>query len=171
MVLFSGSFTDPGKKATGSWSPLSVNSNQSSVSLVMANAVRSLSAVTWDFGDGATASGTLTPTHIYADDGAYTVTLVVTDDLGGVGIDTLVVIVNNMSPSLAPIADQSVVVGEALTLTAVFTDPGWLDTHTAVIDWGDGFAETLNLAAGLSGFDFAHAYDTAGAYTVPHPDR
>ena len=35
----------------------------------------------WDFGDGATATGPTT-THAYADDGTYTITLTVTDDLG-----------------------------------------------------------------------------------------
>src|SRR5207248_5956606 len=33
----------------------------------------------WDFGDGTKASGTLTPTHTYADSGAYAVKLTVTD--------------------------------------------------------------------------------------------
>jgi hypothetical protein len=120
----------------------------------------------WDFGDGESMTGTLTPTHSYADDGIYTVTLVVTDELGGVGVDTLLATVANVAPDLAPIAGQSVTAGEWLTLTASYADPGWLDTHRAVIDWGDGLTETIHLAAGLTGFDFAHAYDTAGAYTV-----
>jgi hypothetical protein len=73
-------------------------------------------------------------------------------------MDTLLVTVNNVAPDLAPIADQSVTAGEWLTLTAAYADPGWLDTHRAVIDWGDGLTETIHLAAGLTGFDFAHAY-------------
>jgi hypothetical protein len=43
--------------------------------------------ITWDFGDGVTSTGTLTPTHTYADDGDYTVTLAVDDGNGGVGTD------------------------------------------------------------------------------------
>ena len=73
---------------------------------------------------------------------------------------------NNVAPALTPIADQSVIAGQPLTLTAVYADPGLLDTQTAVIAWGDGLTETLDLDAGLSSFDFAHAYDTAGVYTV-----
>jgi VCBS repeat-containing protein len=141
-IQFNGSYSDPG--------------------LLNIQAV----TIAWDFGDGATASGTLTPTHTYTDDGVYIVTLVVTDDLGGVGMDSLLVTVDNVAPALAPIADQSVVAGEALTLTAAYADPGLLDTHTAVIAWGDGLTGTLNLAAGLSSFDFAHAYAAAGTYTV-----
>jgi PKD repeat protein len=45
--------------------------------------------IQWDFGDSSTASGTLTPTHVYADNGVYTVTMTVTDDDGGVGTDRL----------------------------------------------------------------------------------
>jgi len=48
-------------------------------------------AIVWDFGDGATASGTLTPTHTYTAAGDYVVTLTVTDSRGGVSVDTLVV--------------------------------------------------------------------------------
>jgi uncharacterized membrane protein len=49
--------------------------------------------IEWDFGDGNTATGTLTPSHSYSQEGVYTVTLTVTDGLGGVGTDTLLVTV------------------------------------------------------------------------------
>jgi PKD repeat protein len=67
-VHFSGSFTDPrGGEAHN---------------------------IEWDFGDGAKTDGTLTPTHVYADDGTYIVTLTVTDDDGGAGSDTLTITVD-----------------------------------------------------------------------------
>jgi subtilisin-like proprotein convertase family protein len=47
--------------------------------------------IEWDFGDGATASGSLTPTHTYTATGVYSVTLTVTDDDTGVGSDSLTV--------------------------------------------------------------------------------
>ncbi|HOI38970.1 MAG TPA: PKD domain-containing protein, partial [Bacillota bacterium] len=142
LIQFSGSYTDPG--------------------LLSIQAV----SIAWDFGDGITTTGTLTPTHTYADDGVYTVTLTVDDGEGGVASDTLLVTVENVAPELAPIADQDVIINEMLTLTEAYTDPGWLDTHTALVDWGDGFTDTIHLAAGLTGFDFTHAFDTKGLYTV-----
>jgi hypothetical protein len=38
-------------------------------------------------------------------------------------------------------------------------DPGYLDSHTVVINWGDGSPlETLNLAAGIASFHVTHTY-------------
>ncbi len=64
-LTFSGSFTDQGVADT--WT------------------------VSWDFGDGRIVNDTLTPTHVYSEGKKYTVTLTVTDDDGGVGIDMLTV--------------------------------------------------------------------------------
>jgi PKD repeat protein len=65
---------------------------------------------TLDWGDGTVEAGTVTDnggngtvagSHAYASDGAYTVTVTVTDDDGGVGSDTLQVIVGvgNLPPA------------------------------------------------------------------------
>lgn len=50
--------------------------------------------VEWDFGDGSTALGVLTPTHVYGADGVYNVTLTVEDDDGAVGNCTVAVTVD-----------------------------------------------------------------------------
>lgn len=65
-VQFNGSFTDPGSDTY---------------------------TITWNFGDGSPASGTLIPTHVYSNKGICTVTLTVTDDDGGIGNDILKVTV------------------------------------------------------------------------------
>ncbi len=67
-VSFSGSFSDPGTGDTHEKE--------------------------WDFGDEATTTNTLTPTHVYHNKGDYTVTLTVTDDDDGEGADTLTITVN-----------------------------------------------------------------------------
>ncbi|MEE9466545.1 MAG: PKD domain-containing protein, partial [Candidatus Neomarinimicrobiota bacterium] len=51
--------------------------------------------IEWNFGDGESASGTLTPTHTYSLPDVYSVTLTVTDDDSGVGSETLTVTVGD----------------------------------------------------------------------------
>ena len=53
-------------------------------------------SIVWDFGDGNTASGTLTPTHSYAMRGEYLVTLTATDSRGGAGTTSLTIQVNEL---------------------------------------------------------------------------
>ncbi|MCP3923300.1 MAG: PKD domain-containing protein, partial [Desulfobacterales bacterium] len=138
-VAFAGSFTDPG--------------------------VLDTHTVEWDFGDGGTASDTLTPTHTYADDGppanggAYTATLTVTDDDGGVGGDTLLVSVGNVAPTVDAGPDQASDEGDELVFAGSFTDPGVLDTHTIEWDFGDGGTASGTLTP-------THAYGDDDVYTV-----
>ncbi|UCG68590.1 MAG: PKD domain-containing protein, partial [Thermoplasmata archaeon] len=47
----------------------------------------------WDFGDGS-SSTQQNPSHIYMDHGTYTVTFIITDNCGGIGMDTCDVYVN-----------------------------------------------------------------------------
>jgi PKD repeat protein len=56
----------------------------------------------WDFGDGK-MSMQQNPTHVYADDGVYTVFLTITDDDGGTGTDNTIAIVYNRPPNIEPI--------------------------------------------------------------------
>jgi PKD repeat protein len=147
MLNFEGSFVDPGTADTHTFQ--------------------------WDFGDGASASGSLTPTHAYGDNGAYTVTLTVTDDDGGVGFDNLIVTVSNVPPMVEAGPDQA---GEScvheISLSGFFTDPGWLDTHTATIDWGDGtiepglVTEENNPPDSTGNLTGSHKYIIPGIYTV-----
>jgi PKD repeat protein len=115
--------------------------------------------IVWDFGDGTTISGTLAPVHVYADDGDYTVTLTVTDDDGGVGVDTLLVVVANAAPIVEAGPDQIAYVGETAHFAGTFSDAGVEDTHTLVWDFGDGqtVAEILTPT---------HIYTQSGLYIV-----
>ncbi|MBL3535639.1 MAG: PKD domain-containing protein, partial [gamma proteobacterium endosymbiont of Lamellibrachia anaximandri] len=131
---FNGSFSDPGSVDTHT--------------------------VEWNFGDGsATVSGSLTPSHTYADNGVYTVTLAVTDKDGGVGIDILIVTVNNVAPSVDAGADQMFNEGDTANFSGSFSDPGSVDTHTIEWNFGDGTTENGSLTP-------SHTYPTAGVYTV-----
>jgi len=98
------------------------------------------------------------PTHVFADDGSYTVTLTVTDDDGSADTVSYVVTVVNVAPSVDSGADQTASEGEAIAFTGAFSDPG-ADTHSIVWSFGDGrFAEgTLTPT---------HTYADDGVYTV-----
>jgi subtilisin family serine protease len=66
---------------------------------------------------------------------SQTVTITGTDQLDQDGEVTFALVVNNVSPSVSIDAAQmtSINEGDNLTVTAHFTDPGTLDTHTATV--------------------------------------
>lgn len=139
-VAFGGSFTDAGSADTHT--------------------------LAWDFGDGATASGTLTPVHAYADDGTYTVTLTVTDDDGASSASTMQVNVSNVAPTAVLSNDGPRPVGELVTITFsdVF-DPSLTDTDAGFIYSfdldGDGIFEISGNSSSVT-----HAFETAGEYVI-----
>jgi PKD repeat protein len=121
-------------------------------------------SITWDFGDLTGASGSLTPTHTYLDDGAFTANLTFAYADGAEFSDTVLITVNNVAPVVYISGDAAVMLGELFTRAGSFSDPG-ADTWTATVDYGDGAgAQTLNLS-GMT-FDLAHTYTTAGDYTL-----
>lgn len=69
----------------------------------------------WDFGDGSAAGSGVSPTHSYADDGSYTVTLTVTDDQGLTSSDIHTVTVANVAPTATVSAPASVEEGSSIT--------------------------------------------------------
>jgi len=127
----------------------------------------------WDLdndGEYDDATG-ITFSKLYEDDGVYTVGLRVTDTNGESSTATAKVTINNVAPSVGPISidpEALVEVDTFITASADFTDPGTLDTHTAVWNWGDGTSEsgTVIQGAGFGSVSDGHAYDTAGVYTV-----
>jgi len=72
------------------------------------------------------------------------------------GQDSLQATVLNVAPTLSDFPDLTVTAGQAITVTGVLTDPGWLDTHTVVITWSVGVTDTIALAAGGTAFSFTH---------------
>lgn len=100
---------------------------------------RDILSYDWDFGDGSErVSGTLSPQHIYWDDGAYRVTLRVRDNDGGLSEDSLIVYVGNLPPNIDPIPNRTVNEGSPLTLTGHATDPA-KDNDTLSYAWDFDF--------------------------------
>ena len=123
---------------------------------------------TWDFGDGSSGTGP-TPTHTYADNGTYVVKLTVSDGTLS-GEATTSAVIANVAPSVgtitAPLDPQQI--GDVVTASAAFTDPGTLDSHTGVIDWGDRSTSSAAISetGGSGSASGSHAYDAAGVYTL-----
>jgi PKD repeat protein len=69
-------------------------------------------------------TATDTQTHIYGDDGVYTITLTVEDDDEGVAVTTTDVVINNVAPTITLVIAPSGDEGSELTFSADVTDPG-----------------------------------------------
>jgi PKD repeat protein len=119
----------------------------------------------WVFGDGTTGTGS-NPTHAYADNGEYTVTLTVIDDDGGIGIDTATATISNVAPTADAGGPYTGYVGPAVTFAGSATDPGTADLLTYEWDFDyDGTTFTAN-ASGVDLTNPSHTYDSEGTYTV-----
>ncbi|HEV8636751.1 MAG TPA: DUF4082 domain-containing protein, partial [Chloroflexota bacterium] len=131
------------------------------------------------FASGAGTSFGFTP----SDNGAYAVTLTVADKDGGTGSASATIAVTNVAPSALTrnLSWTSIGEGDTVTLSGHFVDPGAADTHTLVIDWGDGSpTATLTLAAGVLTYSATHQYlddnptgtfSDGGAVTVTATDK
>lgn len=102
--------------------------------------------------------------------GSYMVRGRIMDKDGGYSEHGTLVMVMNVAPTVGAITAPAgpSPVGMAVTTAAPFTDPGVLDTHTALWDWGDGStsAGTVTEADGTGQVSGSHAYSAAGLYTV-----
>jgi PKD repeat protein len=108
--------------------------------------------------------------HVYADNGAYSVTITVSDDDGDVGSDSFVVTVLNVAPEIQT-SDQSGEEGALLSLQGItFLDAGINDApYTATIDWGDGFSP-LPAVIAKNSVTGSHVY-ADGVYRHRHRHR
>jgi hypothetical protein len=73
--------------------------------------------------------------------------------------------INNVAPTVSASSVPSVTVGVLLTVTAGFSDPGRIDTHTATVDWGDGNGAAPAAVDNFS-VSASHVFSAAGVYTV-----
>ena len=129
----------------------------------------------WEILDGPEAGGTIadenaaTTQFTPQQDGEYVLQLEACDaePLCNLEVDddTVEVTLANVAPTVTLPADRTVIAGASTSVALTFSDPGGDDTHTAVIDWGDGSAETT-VDPAVSGFNRNHTFTTTGTRTV-----
>ncbi|GAH22371.1 unnamed protein product, partial [marine sediment metagenome] len=90
----------------------------------------------WDFGDESDPVTVLSPTHVYAQEGSYTVTLTVTDADGSTDTETVTITVTDSKPVAAFTADQSEGT-EPLTVTFTGASTAYDMPMTYSWDFGD----------------------------------
>ncbi len=112
---------------------------------------------TWDYGDGTKGTGA-TSTHVYADNGTYTVTLTATDNGGAFSTATTTITVTNANPMISSVTATDGDEGASLAVSAVATDPGTADVLSYSWDFGDGTTGTGNPTT--------HAWPDEGDYLV-----
>jgi DNA/RNA endonuclease G (NUC1) len=122
----------------------------------------SIASYQWTFGDGTTATGT-NVSHVFANDGTFSVRLVVTDNDGLTDETTTTVAVANVAPRINDFAGAELLPGERYSAEISFTDPG-ADPWTASVSFGDGSSTTPAISG--QRFAISHVYATAGTFAV-----
>ena len=147
--------------------PITMNmSPDASFDVVCADAVCSFSdtstdpdgvivARSWRFGDGATSTAQ-NPSHRFASEGAYTVTLRVTDDFGDQANAS-----QTLSTSLPNVAPTAAFSDACSDLSCSFTDES-ADSDGEIVAWAWRFGDGTTSTAANPG----HAYADYGTYTV-----
>jgi M6 family metalloprotease-like protein len=132
----------------------------------------------WDLdNDGQfddSTSQTPTFTNV-GDNGVFTVRVRVTDNFGSSSTASTTVTVTNVKPSVTSLSNNGPKPeNTAVSISGVITDPGWLDTLTASVDWGDGSGpqplagvlENNPPDATLTFTNVPHTYGDDGVFTV-----
>ena len=137
-------------------------------------------ADTWtatvDYGDGSgrqplpLTDKNFTLSHLFSDNGLYTVAVTVTDDDTGMSSDTLTVTVGNVAPVVTSLSLNETTIDEngTVELSGSFSDLGAQDTHTVQINWGDGTSSPATVNPAARRFLASHPYldDKPGGYPI-----
>lgn len=116
-----------------------------------------ISNYSWDFDDGGVSAGA-TPSHTYTVAGTYSATLLVTDDEGATGLDSVTITVSpaNVSPS----ASIDITSGGGLLLN--FDAGNSTDSDGTISSYAWDFGDSSS----STGETTSHTYSADGTYTI-----
>lgn len=117
-----------------------------------------IASYAWTFGDGGTADYA-SPTHYYANAGTYLAKLIVTDNAGGKGTNTVTVWVGASNRPPVALASATPTKGNA-PLTVTFSSAGSSDPDGDIAS----YAWTFGDGATSTAANPAHAYLNRGTY-------
>jgi PKD repeat protein len=117
----------------------------------------SVAAWSWSLGDNSTSTAR-NPSRTYASPGTYTVTLTVTDNLGGTDQHSIPVTVG-VTPANAP--PNASFTNSCIQLQCTFTD-GSTDSDGSVTGWSWNFGDNTTATTPNP----SHTYTSGGTYTV-----
>src|SRR5690606_2253812 len=100
------------------------------------------------------------------DNGDYTLTFTATDIWGAEMQDTATVSVTNAPPVVETIGPTEISANFGVMVKARYSQPGWLDTHTAVVIWGDGSESPGTVDPLTRTVSASHNYPVHGSYSV-----
>lgn len=139
--------------------------------------------LTVDWGDGNSQTfekpvGPFALTHTYVDDppfgsptDEYPITISANDHRFGTDVAGGPVKVNNVNPIVSELAATPVTLGNEVTLSANYTDPGYHGSGAdeqlnVIVIWGDGQTKTLTTTGGPGAILEKHKYAAMGTYTI-----
>ena len=132
----------------------------------------------WDFdndGQFDDATGKTPSFNLVGQDGVYPIKVKVTNADGFSNTASTTVTIANVLPTVTTLTTNSPKAeNSAVTANVVVTDPGWLDTPTATIDWGDGTGTTALVGTLVNGSPPSatlsatpsHTYGDNGTFTL-----
>lgn len=128
-------------------------------------------SITINWGDGTApetvpvSGGSFSVTHTYLDDygagpiNAFNVDVTLTDDDLGTDVASNGIVVQNVSPVIdSLVLNASISEGGVVTVDGTYHDVGTLDTHTLVINWGDGTSSGPIVVSGGVFGPITHTY-------------
>jgi len=128
----------------------------------------SIGVITQDSGSHGNWSWSYTPPSGLP--AGQTVTITATAAGGAATTQTFTLNVTNVAPANLSLmlTPTPIAANQPASLAGTFTDPGAQDTHTVLINWGDGTPNTTtNLAGGVTSFSgIAHTYQTSATFTI-----